>query len=114
MTDAIDANEAFAISNFVNHAKVANADAPISIAAGKFSATRRSRVPRKRADCLNNSIVKRPRQPPKIFFGIAFKKNLKHALSGQRDIPLAADNAASFFAPSSTTPHLLRLLLVRL
>jgi len=57
MSNAINADDAVGISNFVNHTIVADAYPPVVFAPANLSASWRSGIPRKRVHGANDSIV---------------------------------------------------------
>jgi hypothetical protein len=101
VTHSIDPNDPVRISNFVDHAVIADANPPIILASYEFPTAVRPRVPRKARRLRERFGHGRFRQPAKILFSPAFKKDLKHALFALPDIRLAGDNeavsSASFF-----------------
>jgi len=57
MSNAINADNLVGISNFVDYTIVTDTYPPIVFAPAKFSASWRSRIPRKRVNRANNSIM---------------------------------------------------------
>ena len=57
MAYTIDTDHANLVRNFVNHTVVTDVDTPVVLASGKFTATRRAWVCRKRLDRCDDPIM---------------------------------------------------------
>ena len=57
VANAVDTYDANLVSNLVNHAIVAYADAPVVLGSGQFTATRRAWVCRERPNGRDDAVV---------------------------------------------------------
>jgi hypothetical protein len=78
MAQAVHAHNADFIGNFINHPVIADADALVVLAAGKFAATGRARVAGQCANRGNDAVVNIGRKPIEVFLGSAFEEDAIH------------------------------------
>ncbi len=97
MAHAMHAHDAEDIRNFVNHAIVADANAPVIFRSRKFPAARWPGILCELLNRGDDAVVKVVREPSQILFGRAFEQDSIHAIwiFSARDNPRAGDNAAA-------------------
>ncbi len=75
MSYAVDTHNTNIAGNFVNHAVVAHADAPVVFAAGKFTAAGRTRIRRERSNRCDDAVVNVRRKSGEVFLCTAFQQD---------------------------------------
>ena len=75
---AVDAHDANLVSNLLNDAVVAHADAPVVLATGEFAAAWWARVVPERLNRRDDALVDLRRESREVFFRTAFKQDAIH------------------------------------